>query len=91
LLKADDRLAKGSEALQFAADHGDAYLRARALYHLGFLRACAGQFDEADELLMRAVQLGGERGTIGDMVGKFRSELQNMKQAMTRRQLDGQP
>jgi hypothetical protein len=91
LLTKDDRFAKGAEALQFAVDRGDAYLKPYALYHLGSLRARGGQLDAGEELFTRAMEVGGERGTVGDMVGKLRSELQNMKQAIAQRHPNGQP
>jgi len=85
ILTKDDRYAKGAEGLQFAVEHGDAYLKPVALYHLGSIRACGGKIEAAEKLFGQAIELGGERGTIGDMVGKFRSELEKTKQALAER------
>ena len=86
LIKNDGDCAKARAALTFAADHADDYLRPRAICMQASLRKWVGAFDEAEALLDKAAPLGGEGGTIHDLVEKMRKGLARVKE----RQLAGQ-
>lgn len=89
--EADARVAKSDEALQFAVDHGDAYLKPLALYQLGFLRACCGRLDETEKLFAQTIELVGERGTVGKMIAAFHSAVPMMKEALAQRRIESKP
>lgn len=75
LHKADPLSAKGKEAFLFAAERGDEYLKARALYQSARLTLSRGEMEEADELISRAELAAPGSGTVGDLVQKLRSNF----------------
>jgi len=89
LLKEDARFAKGVEALQFAVDHGDAYLAPIATYHVGMLRVFCGDVEQGEVLLKRAASFSGERGTVRDLVEKLEPEVLTAKRELLGRRDKG--
>lgn len=89
LAEKDRDFAKAHAAFAVAAERGDAYLKPRALYQQGFLRIFAGALDQGEKLLDRALDAGGEEGTIRTMVDKLRGQMARAKGAMSQRKRDG--
>lgn len=81
--------AKARAAFAVAAERGDAYLKPRALYQQGFLRIFAGALDQGEKLLDRALEAGGEEGTIRTMVDELRGQMARAKGAMSQRKRNG--
>lgn len=75
LHKADTLSAKGKEAFLFAAERGDEYLKARALYQAARLSLSRGELEDVSELLTRAELAAPGSGTVGDLVQKLRSNF----------------
>ena len=79
---------KAEQALSLAAERCDPYLRPRVHYFQAFLRLCGGGFEEAGELLDRAVEAGGKRGTIQKVVDTLRRDLVQAKERLSRKSRD---
>lgn len=79
LLEEDKRFSQGKEALQFACEHGDAYLKPLALYHFGAFRIAGGQSEKGEALLREALALTGPEGTLAEKVTKALGELERAK------------
>lgn len=77
---------KSDEALRFAVDHGDAFLKPRALCSLAFLRACATLWDDAENLLTQSLRTARGQRVIGRVVGKLRRDIPRLKERMQEQQ-----
>lgn len=75
---------KIKEALSFAVEHGDSYLRPRAIFQQARLHVVMGSWDDAEDKLIEAEQGVGEGGTIGEFAEIARNDIIRLK----KRQLD---
>ena len=80
---------KATEALGFAVERADAYLKPRALYHQAFLYLCSAEFDQAEDSLEDALEVGGEKGTIQKIVDKLRHDMRATKEKRAARERRG--
>jgi hypothetical protein len=82
LAKTDSELGKGLKAFAVAADHGDEYLKPRALYQQAFIQAFAGKLDDAEALLSEAEAVAPGEGTVREMIERVRQEICEFKQKL---------
>ena len=79
---------KAKEALSFAVERADAYLKPRVLYHQAFLHLFGAEFDRVDESLDEALEAGGREGTIQKIVDKLRSDMHRTREKQAAREQD---
>lgn len=68
--------AKAFDAMKFAAERGDAYLKPRAVYQQAGLRMLSGNLDEVDLLLSQADVLAPGDGTLRKLTDEFRERVE---------------
>jgi hypothetical protein len=88
--KKDEDLHKGLEALTFAVEHGDTYLKPRALLHLATLTCMAGDVGEIEALLSQAEQLAPTNARIMERVAEFRDAIGRLEAEQEEAALDAQ-
>lgn len=88
LFSTDELTPKAEAAFAFAVEHGDAYLKPITLYHRALFHGLTGEVEQSEALLNDAIQLVGEKGTVGELIRKFRPELEEMKRAVERHRKD---
>jgi len=77
---------KADEALRFSADHGDPFLKPRALCALAYLRGCSAAWDEADEFLTQATRASSDQGTVHAAVAKLRRDFSAERRSQEQKQ-----
>lgn len=70
---------KSDAALRFAVDHGDPFLKPRALCSLAYLRACATLWDDAETLLAQSVEAAHGQGVVERTAGKMRHDIRQLR------------
>ena len=79
---------KADEALRFAVDHGDPFLKPRALCSLAYLRVCAAAWDEAERLLTQAEGSTHGQGIVESIVDEMRRDLAHIKEKRVPKERD---
>lgn len=74
-----------NEILRFVAEHGDAYLKPRALYMQAILRMVGADWIEADRSLTKALESAPGEGTIKSQVDELRRDIQEEKEKQAKR------
>lgn len=80
---------KAEEALKLAVEHGDSYVRPRALCQQARLHAIIGAWEETEHLLSRALEVAGVRGTLNTLVEHLRRATRGLKERDERRARSG--
>ncbi len=80
---------KADEALRFAVQSGDLFLKPRALCALAYLRVCTGAWDEADGLLKQAEEVGAGQGPVQGTAAEVRRQLLQARQEVERKISEG--
>ena len=71
---------KAEKALTFAVEHGDAFLRPRALCSLAYLRVCSASWDEAEKYLAQAEEGAGGQGNVLRVINEMRRDVGRLKE-----------
>jgi len=73
--RANPNYAKADEAMKFAVEKADIYLKPRALYMSAFVRGCTNNWEETERVLDDAIEAAPGDSLIEEMVEKLRRQL----------------
>ena len=85
-LRQHELFNRAEEALRLAVEHGDSYLRPRAIYQQARLRAIVGDWEEAEDLLTKVDQVGNEGGTMATFTEELRKDIVRLQKRQQQRE-----
>lgn len=87
-IRKDELFDKAEKALKLCVEHGDAYLRPRAILQQARLHAIIGAWDKAERLVDDVENGTAGRGTVSTLSDRLRRDIRKLKRDQQRREME---